>query len=142
MRLAPLALLLATSFPAVAADPVAKPGAASPSKEATILCTIRAIPDDETPTPHAALRVVFDGPCRFLPDGKGGSFSLSALDAQAPLYTGILVVSVSVVAPGEAEVRGLTAEGINSRWGEARRSKADPACWTGSDFEVCARRKK
>jgi hypothetical protein len=35
-------------------------------------------------------------------------------------------------------VRGLTTDGINSRWGTALRSKADPACWKGSDFEICA----
>ncbi len=137
MRLAPLMLLLLARSSAAAADPGTKPEAAPAATGGTIVCTIRA-PGEDDPAP----RVVFDGPCRFRADGKGGSFSLSALDGQAPLYPGILVVSVSVVAPGKAEVRGLTAEGISSRWGEARRSNADPACWTGTDFEVCARRKE
>ena len=136
MRLAPLAMLLLAASIAAATEPDAKLEAA-PLKGATVLCTIRAT-DDQSPAPH----VVFDGPCRFLSEGKGGSFSLSALDGHSPLYAGMLDVSVTVVASGKAEVRGLTAEGINSRWGEARRSKADPACWKGNDFEICARRKK
>lgn len=134
MRLAALALLLLAS--SAAAERAETTGTAPAAKGTTVLCTIRSTTED-SPAPH----VVFDGPCRFAPEGKGGSFGLSALDDEAPLYAGILVVSVSVVAPGKAEVRGLTTEGINSRWGEARRSKKDPACWAGSDFEVCARRK-
>jgi hypothetical protein len=47
-------------------------------------------------------------------------------------------ISVYIVSPGIAEVRGLTIYGNNSRWGPAIRSKKDLACWTGSDFEVCA----
>ncbi|MFM7652762.1 MAG: hypothetical protein ACKO5M_07590, partial [Vulcanococcus sp.] len=47
-------------------------------------------------------------------------------------------ISVSIVSPGVAEVRGLTTDGINSRWGSAVRNKKDSACWTGSDFEICA----
>jgi hypothetical protein len=84
-------------------------------------------------------QTVLDAPCEFLADGKNGSFSLQATGRQGELFPGILDVSVSVVSPGVAEVRGLTAAGINSRWGEARRSKKDRACWTGDDFEICAR---
>lgn len=134
MRFATLALLLLASI-AAAAEPGKKPDAAPESRGAIVVCTIRSTTED-SPAPH----VVFDGPCRFLPDGKGGSFRLSALDEEAPLCAGVLEVTVSVVAPGKAEVRGLTSEGINSRWGEARRSKKDLACWTGSDFEICARK--
>ncbi len=83
-------------------------------------------------------KVEFKGKCAFTPE-KGGTFSLSNLDRTKPLYGSILDVSVYVVGRGEAEVRGLTKEGINSRWGEARRSKEDPACWVGSDFKICAR---
>ncbi len=138
MRAAPLALLLLAASAATAAEPAATPESApavAAPKGTTVLCTIRSPGED------GKMRVDFDGPCRFLPDGKGGSFSLSALDGDSPLYGGILDVSVTVVAPGKAEVRGLTSLGINSRWGEARRSKNDPACWTGSDFEICARKK-
>jgi hypothetical protein len=128
-------IVLGTSMVA-AAGPSEKPDAVSPQKGTTVHCTIRS-PDE-----RAATRVVLDGPCSFLAEDRDGSFSLAALDGKSPLYPGILVVSVAVVAPGQADVRGLTAGGINSRWGEARRSKADPACWIGSDFEVCARKKK
>ena len=47
-------------------------------------------------------------------------------------------IAVYVISPGKAEVRGLTINGNNSRWGSAVRSKKDPACWIGSDFEICA----
>ena len=82
-------------------------------------------------------KVEFSGKCRFLPEGDG-SFSLSRAD-EKPLYGKIAMVSVYVVEPGVAEVRGLTTGGINSRWGEARRSDRDKACWVGEDFRVCAR---
>src|SRR5512133_452190 len=98
MRLAALAVLLLASSPA--AEPAETSAPAPASKHATVLCTIRSPGED------GVVRVVFDGPGRFLPDGKGGSFSLSALDGQSPLYEGILDVSISVVGPGKAEVRG------------------------------------
>jgi hypothetical protein len=128
-------MMLGASMVAVA-GPGEKPDAVSPQEGTRVHCTIRS-PDE-----RAATRVVFDGPCSFRAEDRDGSFNLAALDGKSPLYPGILVVSVAVVAPGEADVRGLTAEGINTRWGDARRSKTDPACWTGSDFEVCARKKK
>ena len=81
--------------------------------------------------------VEFDGPCGFLPD-DGGTFSIATPGGEGPLYGEISVITVFVVSPGEAEVSGLTTSGINSRWGSARRSTSDPACWTGSNFEVCA----
>lgn len=85
-------------------------------------------------------RVVFEGICDFTPDGREGSFGLSPRGgSQRPLYGSILSVSVWVMEPGVADVRGLTRDGINSRWGTARRSTSDPACWDGSDFRICAR---
>lgn len=85
-------------------------------------------------------RVVFEGICDFTPDGRQGSFGLSPRGGgQGPLYGPILSVSVWVTEPGVAEVRGLTRDGINSRWGAARRSTSDPACWDGEDFRICAR---
>jgi len=83
-------------------------------------------------------KVAFSGACQFVPD-SGGSFGLLNLDKQRPLYGSILSVSVFITAPGEAEVRGLTRDGINSRWGEAKRSRQNPECWVGEDFAVCAR---
>lgn len=85
-------------------------------------------------------RVVLDRICDFTPDGRDGSFALSPRGGgQGALFGPILMVSVSVIEPGLAEVRGLTRDGINSRWGTARRSVRDRACWEGSDFRICAR---
>lgn len=84
-------------------------------------------------------KLEFNGRCRFMPDGGNGSFSVSTASGQGALYGEILVVTVSVISPGVAEVRGLTKAGINSRWGEARRQARDRACWAGSDFRICAR---
>ena len=78
----------------------------------------------------------YRGSCRFRAE-TGGSFSLRPARAAA-FPGGITDVSVYITAPGEAEVRGLTRGGINSRWGEAKRSGRDRACWAGSDFQVCA----
>jgi hypothetical protein len=80
---------------------------------------------------------LYKGKCLFSPE-KGGSFSLSHPSSKdKPLYGSIIMVSV-YIEKGAAEVRGLTKDGINSRWGEAKRSSKDKACWTGSDFRVCA----
>jgi hypothetical protein len=84
--------------------------------------------------------VVFKGKCLFISDGSTGSFSLQNPSGRGPLYGPYLDISVSVIEPGRAEVRGLTRRGVNSRWGEARRSPTEPACWIGTDssFTVCA----
>lgn len=78
----------------------------------------------------------YKGPCRFFVE-KGGSFSVSR-PRGGPLIGLVTIVSVTMTDPGAAEVRGVTTTGANSRWGEAKRSKKDPACWRGSDFWVCA----
>lgn len=79
----------------------------------------------------------FKGKCLFMPE-KGGSFSLSNVKGVKPLTENVTNVSVSIIEKGVAEVRGLTTDGGNSRWGEARRSDKDKACWVGSDFRICA----
>ena len=80
---------------------------------------------------------VVSGKCLFKSAG-GGSFTLENPDVRRSLTGPVLLVTVSVVSPGVAEVRGLTKDGINSRWGEARRSGQNRGCWVGSDFRVCA----
>ena len=80
---------------------------------------------------------VFNGKCKFMPEA-GGSFSLSNF-TEKPLFEEVVIVSVTIVGKGIAEVRGLTTSGNNSRWGEAKRSVKDPACWVGADFKICAR---
>jgi hypothetical protein len=87
---------------------------------------------------ESAGKVELNGPCRFKSEA-GGSFRLENVDRAKPLFGQTLTVSVSIVSPDAAEVRGLTAQGNNSRWGAARRSTRDRACWDGSDFSVCAR---
>ena len=77
---------------------------------------------------------IWRGPCDFVPD-RNGSFGIQPARGRFP--GGISDISVSIIEPGIAEVRGLTRDGINSRWGEARRSRRDPACWVGEDFSVC-----
>jgi hypothetical protein len=81
------------------------------------------------------------GPCRFSKD-RAGSFNIAPLGRaeffkHARQDPGITDIRVDVAA-GEADVHGLTTSGINSRWGAARRSRADPACWMGDDFSICA----
>jgi hypothetical protein len=84
-------------------------------------------------------KVVVNGKCRFTPD-EGGSFTLEHADPKRTIFfSEIMSVTVSVISPGVAEVRGLTRQGINSRWGEAKRSAQDRACWQGDDFKICAR---
>lgn len=118
----------ATGVAAFAADSDSGTPSAAPPRGREVRCTIRQ--DGE---------LALDAACEFRSEGGKGSFSLAACGGDGELFPGVLVVSVTVVSPGVAEVRGLTAAGANSRWGEARRSRKDPACWTGSDFEVCAR---
>jgi hypothetical protein len=78
----------------------------------------------------------YRGPCDFLAE-RGGSFSVAPPRGRS-FPGGVTAISVAVEDPGVAEVRGLTAQGINSRWGTAQRSRRDRACWVGSDFTVCA----
>lgn len=75
--------------------------------------------------------------CDFQPDGTNGSFAVAGRGNRGSIMPGISIISVSVISPGVAEVRGLTSRGINSRWGEARRSQRDRACWNGADFRIC-----
>ncbi len=82
-------------------------------------------------------RLTLDRICDFEPDGRNGSYVLSAQGKRGMLVPGISTISVSVFRAGVAEVRGLTVDGINSRWGEARRSNNDRACWVGDGFSIC-----
>jgi hypothetical protein len=112
MRVALAALAFGVAFLA------ATPALARPAR-----CVVRSVGEP-----------AWRGPCDFIPDG-GGSFAIQPARGRFPGGTGM--ISVSLIRPGVAEVRGLTGDGINSRWGEARRSRRDGACWLGSDFSVC-----
>ncbi len=83
----------------------------------------------------AAVDRPYRGPCSFTAE-KGGSFTI-APTGRRTFFGDVTSVSVWIVKPGAAEVRGLTTDGVNSRWGEAKRSAKDRACWKGSDFAIC-----
>lgn len=78
---------------------------------------------------------VYRGPCSFAAEGKG-SFTVTPPKGRF-LMGEISALSVAIVEPGLADVRGLTRDGINSRWGEARRSRRDKACWDSGAFRIC-----
>lgn len=79
--------------------------------------------------------VLFRGNCIFKQFGGNGSFSI---ESPSGLIVGRESISVYIISPGIAEVRGLTTGGINSMWGQARRSTSDQACWVGREFTICA----
>ena len=111
-----LTLILAATF--------ALPMPAVPPREKTARCKITTGGD------------VFERTCQFEAEA-GGSFAVWDAD-EGPIVGEVTLISVTVLSPGVAEVRGLTVDGVNSRWGEARRSRVDKACWDGSDFQICA----
>ena len=76
----------------------------------------------------------WSGPCRFEAE-RGGSFTITP--ARGRFQNGVTSISLAIHHAGMGEVRGLTAAGVNSRWGEARRSPRDRACWIGADFSLC-----
>lgn len=77
----------------------------------------------------------FAGPCQFTPEAKG-SFALAPVGRKR-FFPEVTNISVYLTERDVAEVSGLTTSGVNSRWGTARRSRRDRACWTGADFSVC-----
>lgn len=85
---------------------------------------------------ESAQSVSYRGPCLFEAE-QGGSFNVAPPSGRT-FGSGITSISVALTGRGIAEVRGLTRDGINSRWGRAVRSNRDRACWVGSDFRVCA----
>ncbi len=82
-------------------------------------------------------RLSIDKICDFQPEGRNGSFSITGRGGRGEIMPGISFITISVIAPGIAEVRGLTRGGINSRWGEFRRSRRDRACWTDARTRIC-----
>ena len=77
----------------------------------------------------------YRGPCLFTAE-RNGSFSVTPPEGRR-FSSGISIISLGIVSRGVGEVRGLTRDGINSRWGQALRSPQDPACWIGEDFRIC-----
>ena len=83
----------------------------------------------------SANQTLFKDKCNFNQFGGNGSFWI---EAKSGLIAGRESITVSIIQPGIADVRALTTDGINSRWGEAKRSNSDKTCWVGSDFSICA----
>jgi hypothetical protein len=85
-------------------------------------------------------RTVIRGPCEFHLD-RGGSFWVDGGRNQERLVGEIDQVSVTMTSRGRGEARSLTVHRggyvSNSVWGDATRSRSDPACWVGSDFRIC-----
>jgi hypothetical protein len=78
------------------------------------------------------------GDCKFVPQ-KGGTFTLSNTSQGKVLgKTEISSVTVFISSKDVAQVSGEMGGSI-SRWGQAKRSPKDKACWIGDDFKVCAR---
>ena len=113
LTLAAAAFTAAFAFTIAAAE--AKPRAAR--------CVI-----DAAGAPH------WSGACQF-EARRGGSFTI--MPGRGRFAGGTTSISLDIVRPGLAEVRGVNALGINSRWGQARRSPRDRACWIGADFSLC-----
>ena len=85
---------------------------------------------------EAPQTVAYRGPCLFEAD-RSGSFSIDP--PRGRRFVGdVTSISLSVTGRGVGEVRGVTTDGVNSRWGNAARARNDRACWVGSDFRVCA----
>lgn len=78
----------------------------------------------------------YKGPCQYNV-ARGGTFTVTPAHGRS-FGQEVVSISVFVTQRGFAEVRGLTRDGINSRWGRAVRSRRDSACWVGEDFSVCA----
>ena len=120
----------ASPSPAPTQAPAPAPAKTDPASAAAtgprqVRCVITASPEN------------YEGPCLFTPD-QNGSFSVEPPAGREWLGGEIGRVAVFVMEPGVADVRGLTKDGINSRWGRAQRSTSDAACWDGSDFRICA----
>lgn len=77
----------------------------------------------------------YRGPCEYHV-AKGGTFTITPVRTNT-FAGGATSITVFIIRPGVADVRGLTVDGINSRWGRARRVPSDRACWAGDDFTIC-----
>lgn len=99
------------------------------------------VPASAEAKPRAARCVIdaagtprWSGPCQFAPE-RGGSFTI--FPSRGRFSNGTTSIGLTMIRPGVGEVRGVTALGVNSRWGQATRSRRDGACWVGADFSLC-----
>ncbi len=112
---------------------IALPAPVVYAKGRVLECAISKLPSNE---------ILLKGPCYYLPH-KGGSFALLNAEGEGLLYATVGMVTVYVMGRDVADVTRLIkeedGESRNDTWGEAKRSKADSACWEGADFRICTR---
>jgi hypothetical protein len=77
---------------------------------------------------------VYAGPCTVLSDDESTGI---VLPETTPEFEQIVSIGLFEFEPGQWEVRGLTTDGLNSRWGTATRVSGEETCWQGSDFRIC-----
>lgn len=109
---------------AIAGLAIAAGLAAMPASAKTARCVIRSEGGS------------YRGPCSYSVQ-RGGTFTVKPIGHRF-LMPGVMMVTVFVDRDGYADVSGLTGAGVNSRWGQATRSRRDTACWVGDGFSVCA----
>ena len=79
----------------------------------------------------------YKGVCIFKPQ-NAGTFTLTNTSLGKPIgSTDINSVTVFISSKDVAQVSAEMGGSI-SRWGEAKRSQKEKACWIGDDFRVCA----
>lgn len=77
---------------------------------------------------------VYNGPCEVTSDAESVGLNLPP---ETPEFEYLVSIGMFEYEPGQWEVRGLTTDGINSRWGTATRSEDGLDCWEASDFRIC-----
>lgn len=120
MRIAMLLGAMALALPAAQAG--AAPAGQTAAKAAT--CTITSTGGN------------YSGPCQFSSDDTG-SFLLT-LASGKPLFGEVQNIGVYIQSPGQAVVTVQTTGNLTQQWGAATRSTAQPACWEGQGFKICA----
>ena len=102
------------------------------AKDRIVDCSILSMPSG---------KYEYKGECKFMAHAEG-SFTLMSPKGNERFYGSIGLVTVYLTSKNVAEVSGLVIDepsgGHNSRWGQAKRSKTDRACWNGVDFRICA----
>ncbi|WP_274571711.1 hypothetical protein V6667_09045 [Neisseria leonii] len=86
---------------------------------------------------ESAGEILFKGTCNFSA-GKNGSFTLENINKRGNLFGDTAMVSVSIISPSVAEVRGFTLWGNSSYWGDVKRSRTQRACWANNEVKICA----
>jgi len=106
---------------------------------AAVLATVAIAAPAQARTARCVIKSeggMYRGPCSYSVQ-RGGTFTVKPIGRRT-IMPGVMMVTVFVDRDGYADVSGLTGAGVNSRWGQATRSRRDSACWVGDGFSVCA----